>query len=512
MNVEKSLVKRPGWILELTVFVCGAVVMAYEINGSRILAPYIGTSTYIWTSLIGVILGALSVGYWFGGRIADREPNIRVLASAIFVAAGLISFTILIKDIVLQAISQFPGGVEVRSIIAAILLFAPASVALGFVIPYATKLRIADLKESGSVVGRLYALSTVGSIVGTFAAGFVLIPFVGSVRTLYLIAAILFVLSILIAGLTLTRNSVSALLVFVIGISVSEGSSYLLWRSNGLHDIDTEYSRVWVFETSKPESGRKMIAMATDPVYIQSARYLESDELALEYTKFYDLVKAYRPEFKKTLMIGGAGFSYPQAYLEKYQNADIDVVEIDRGMTDIARRFFLLKDDPRLQIFHADGRVFLNSAPAGSYDAILMDAFGSLFSVPFQLTTVEAVREMHRVLKDDGVVIFNIGSAITGDASQFLSSEVATYRQVFSEIHLYKVRPEENDAVSQNLIIVACKTTCPEINESNFSSADPDLFTLLSKRIEAPEMISIPILTDDLAPVERFASIAHSLR
>ena len=171
-----------------------------------------------------------------------------------------------------------------------------------------------------------------------------------------------------------------------------------------------------------------MVAMATDPVYIQSARYLESDELALEYTKFYDLVKAYRPDFNRTLMIGGAGFSYPQAYLKRYPHASIDVVEIDPGMTAIARRFFSLKDDPRLQIFHADGRVFLNSAPAESYDAILMDAFGSLFSVPFQLTTLEAVREMHRVLDGEGVVVFNIGSAIRGPASNFLQAEYATYQ------------------------------------------------------------------------------------
>lgn len=512
MSDETSTAKRPGWILELTVFVCGAVVMAYEINGSRILAPFIGTSTYIWTSLIGVILGALSIGYWFGGRMADREPNIRILASAIFAAASLISFTILIKDIVLQAISQFPGGVEIRSIIAAVLLFAPASIALGFVIPYATKLRIADLKESGSIVGRLYALSTVGSIVGTFAAGFFLIPFVGSVRTLYLIAAVLFVLSILIAGFSFTRNSITAVIVFVLGIGVSEGSSYLLWRTNSLHDIDTEYSRVWIFETTKPDSGQKMVAMATDPVYIQSARYLESDELALEYTKFYDLIRAYRPDFKRTLMIGGAGFSYPQAYLTKYPNAEIDVVEIDPGMTKIARRFFTLKDDPRLQIFHADGRVFLNSAQTASYNSILMDAFGSLFSVPFQLTTIEAVREMHRVLDENGVVIFNIGSAITGDAGLFLHSEVATYKQVFGEVHLYKVRPDAADSVSQNLMIVACKSACPDVDSDDFISSDPELAAMLTKRIDSSHALSIPILTDELAPVERFASIAHSLR
>src|SRR5215203_266420 len=133
--------KTHGISLDAVVFVCGAVVMIFEITGSRVLAPYIGTSTYIWTSLIGVILGALSLGYWLGGRMADRVPKAEVLA--------------------------------------ALILFAPAGIALGFVTPYAVKLRMGSLGEAGRTVGRLYALSTVGSIAGTFLAGFVFIPFLG---------------------------------------------------------------------------------------------------------------------------------------------------------------------------------------------------------------------------------------------------------------------------------------------------------------------------------------------
>ena len=118
-------------------------------------------------------------------------------------------------------------------------------------------------------------------------------------------------------------------------------------------------------------------------------------------------------------MIGGAGYSFPQTHLREYPNATIDVVEIDRGMTEIAKRFFNLTDDPRLTIFHDDGRVFLKRGVSSHYDVIFMDAFGSLFTVPYQLTTIEAVRDMHRLLDGDGVVIFNIGSAISGPSSNF---------------------------------------------------------------------------------------------
>src|SRR5215203_2976074 len=129
------MINLKKFVLEITVFVCGALVMIYEIIGSRILSPYIGTSTYIWTSLIGVILGALSLGYWLGGRMADRVPKAKVLAAAILAASGLIGATILIKDVVLSAIAAAPAGLEFKAVLVALVLFAPAGIALGFVTP-----------------------------------------------------------------------------------------------------------------------------------------------------------------------------------------------------------------------------------------------------------------------------------------------------------------------------------------------------------------------------------------
>ena len=143
------------FILELTVFVCGALVMIYEIIGSRLLSPYLGASTYVWTSLIGVILGAVSLGYWLGGVIADKKPDLKILASVIFFAGGMVSATILLKDLILSFIAQMPFGLEVKSVAAALLLFAPASVLLGFVTPYAVKLKMSALADSGKTVGRL---------------------------------------------------------------------------------------------------------------------------------------------------------------------------------------------------------------------------------------------------------------------------------------------------------------------------------------------------------------------
>ena len=501
-----ALVKR--YVLELTVFVCGAVVMVYEIIGSRIVSPFIGTSTYVWTSLIGVILASLSLGYWLGGRLADRHPEVKILAIVVFVAGGLVSMTILIKDLVLTAVASTPAGLEIKSVFAAILLFAPASIALGLVTPLAIRLKMTAVKDSGSTVGRLYALSTVGSIAGTFAAGFILIPFVGSTRTLYLIATVLFLISFLLAPFAFSRTTLSVLVIFALGIMGNELTSYYQLHTLGLRDVDTEYNRVQIFQATDSRTGRPMRAMMTDPYFVQSVIYLDGEDLFARYTNFYHLVRHLRPQFRRSLMIGGAGYSFPQDYLRKYPEATIDVVEIDPAMTEIAREHFRLQNDPELKIIHDDGRVFLNRSETGTYDAVLMDAFGSLFSVPHHLTTIEAVRQIDRVLDPKGVVIFNIGSALTGESSRFLQAELATYKSVFPFVHVFKVNADSPDERTQNVMIVACKSQCPVIPSE--TGNDPEIARLLSHRYSADIPLDMPVLTDDLSPVEFYNSIAQN--
>jgi spermidine synthase/MFS family permease len=490
--------------LETAVFLCGAVVMVYEIIGSRLVSPYIGSSTYIWTSLIGVILGSLSLGYWLGGRLADRKPNIRQLSSIIFIAAGLISVTTLTKDIFLAAISTTAMMLEIKALIAALVLFAPASIFLGMVTPYAVKLKMLSLAESGRTVGNLYALSTIGSIVGTFAAGFFLVPFVGSVRTLYLISAVLFAVAVILFPLRLSATKIAAVMVFVSGITISEVTRYYLYEQNELIDIDTEHSRVQVFRMTDPITSKPIRAFATDPYFAQSAVFYDSDELVFPYARFYDLVRHFNPDFQRTLMLGGGGFTYPRKFVNTYPQATIDVVEIDPQIEEIARKYFRLNNDPRLKVFHEDGRVFLNRTPPGKYDAIFIDAFASLFSVPYQLTTVEAVQRMSNTLNDRGVVIANIGSSVTGDASHFLQAELATYRAVFPQVLIFKVKPERADSDLQNLILLALKS-----NEPLDQRSDPETATLLSHLYAGTIEAGVPTLTDDLAPVEYYSSLAQ---
>jgi len=247
--------------------------------------------------------------------------------------------------------------------------------------------------------------------------------------------------------------------------------------------------------------------------------FLDSNDLVLEYSRYYHLIRHFNPKIERTLIIGGAGYSFPKEYLRTDPDATLDVVEIDPQMTEIARRFFRLVDDPRLNIIHEDGRMFINRSESGKYDAILMDAFGSLFSVPAHLTTIEAVNHLNRILTDDGVIIFNLGSAITGPASGFLQAELATYRQAFPHVYLFKVNSDYPDEKLQNLIIVASRSSkAPSVVQPNSphspistNAANSTTISLLSNLYTLPLPQAHSILTDDLAPVEHYNSTAQNI-
>ena len=186
--------------LEIVAFFCGAVVMAFEIVGSRMLGPYVGTSMFAWTSIIGVILLSLSVGYFWGGRIADMRPRADILSLFIFISALFIIITLVVKESVLEILLRSIDNIHIVSVIASLVLFAIPSILLGMVSPFAVRIKMKSLEKSGSTVGNLYAISTVGSIVGVFLAGFFLIPTLKITNILMLLAIVLISVSMLLNG------------------------------------------------------------------------------------------------------------------------------------------------------------------------------------------------------------------------------------------------------------------------------------------------------------------------
>ena len=486
------------YILEITVFVCGAVVMVFELTGSRLLAPHVGTSIFVWTSLIGVIMGSLSIGYAMGGWLADKKASANTLALIVLASSVFIGSIFFLQGGVSRLFNPALLGIEWASLLSSLILFAPASILLGMVTPYVIKLKLHDLEKTGRTAGNLYAISTVGSIVGTFAAGFILIPRLGSSNIIFLLSFILIVNSILLSSKFLKIKL--PLIALIILIASANIYAKKIQAQNGFLDIDSQYNRIFVFKSNDYKSGRPTLNLTFDPFGTESAMFLDdNDELVFEYTKFYHLIKHFNPEFKKSLLLGGAAYSFPKDYLKKYPDALLDVVEIDPKLTELAKKYFKLEENPRMRIFHEDGRVFLNSTEE-KYDVIFGDAFQSLYSIPYQLTTKEAVQKKYDILNDGGVVILNIISSIEGEKGKFLRAEYETYKSVFPQAYLFPVRNAENGDELQNIILVAIKSDVKPSFESDNRELNGYLKNHWQKDIEK----DVPILKDEFAPVDYY--------
>lgn len=487
------------YILEIIVFICGAAVMILELVGSRIMAPYLGTSIVVWTSLIGIILGFLSLGYFLGGRMSDQNPSYKMFSAVIFAGAIFIGLIVFIQSIVLNFIQNGMANIYFGAIIATLILFAAPSVLLGMVSPYAIRLKMKDVASSGKTVGNLYAISTIGSIAGTFVAGFFLIPFFGSTKIIFFLSIVLILTSMLAYGKSFVKVKIASVLFLLSCFFVS---AYLnkLNAEYGFIDIDTQYNRVWIYKSIDQKTDRPVLNLTTDPLGRQSGMFLDADDdLVFEYTKYYRLAKHFKHDLQYSLLIGGAAYSYPKDYLRKYPLAKLDVVEIDPELTKLAKKYFNLKDDSRLTIYHEDGRTFLNKTE-NKYDVIFMDAFTAYLSIPYQLTTKQAAQKMFNALSQDGVVLVNIISAIEGEKGKFLRAELATYKAMFPQVYLIPVRDNNDGLRVQNIMLVALKSDI----EPSFVSDDQELNSYLENLWTKEIEMDMPILTDDYAPVDYY--------
>lgn len=488
------------YFLEIIVFLCGAVVMVYELAGSRVLGPYLGTSMFIWTSLIGIILGSLSLGYWVGGRLADRKPQHSALAWIILIAAVCIGMTALVKGIFLGYLPRLIDGLKWQSVVASVFLFAPASIFLGMVSPYSVRLKINTLQTSGTTVGQLYAISTVGSITGTFAAGFWLIPLLGTTNLLVSLAVVLALLSALLFVTARQHGQSAVPFLFIASIIYFLTQSEA--KAHGYVDKDTQYNRVWIYDAVDDATGKPIKFMRINNES-SSAMFLDSKEPVFAYARYYRLAEYFTPGFRSALILGGAAYTYPMYFLEKYPEATIDVVEIDPELTRLARDHFGLKDDPRMRIFHEDARTFINRGDY-KYDVIYGDTFRSLYTLPWHLTTREAMQRYYDLLNDGGCLLVNIISSIEGNAGLFLEAELATARAVFPRVCVYAVMDPSDKKLTQSIVLAAVKSDALPGIEGN----DQELGEYLKHDVTAKIGNALPVLTDELAPVDYYTNRA----
>ncbi|MCU0653353.1 MAG: fused MFS/spermidine synthase [Candidatus Pacebacteria bacterium] len=484
--------------LEIAVFVCGAVVMILELVGSRFLAPHFGTTLYVWSSIIGVILASLSVGYWLGGRVSTVNPGRPVLALIVLTAAFSILALAMVRESILALAVAVASQTDIRlgAFFAAMVMFSLPNVLLGIVSPYAARLKIDQVASSGKAVGNLYAISTAGSIAGTFAAGFWLIGMFGSEQIQVWMAAALAAVSVLIDFKVLKLWQVAMLAAAVVWSAYSGTAA----ADVSVKTFDTSYSRYQVRDI-EVGPGLAIRTLSADKLGTQSAAFLRNgrpnDELVFEYVKYFLLGRHFVTEIKSTLMIGAGAYSFPKKFLLEYPDAAIDVVEIDPKLTEISRQYFDLRDNRRMSIYHEDGRVFLNRNKK-IYDVVYIDTFSSM-SIPFQMATREAALKVYGSLGESGAAMMNIVSAANGDRGKILRSLYATYRDVFPQVYVFSVKGEDLPEVS-NYMLVALKSRTPP----QWTNPDFELNKYLQTRMDQKLENDVPALTDDRAPMEQY--------
>ncbi len=488
--------KRP--FLYGTVFTSGACVMTLEILGARMFAPFLGTSIYVWTSIIGVVMGGLSLGYFIGGKIADRKASENIL-SLILIGGGILTFiTVIEQEVVVYGCSRL-DNIRIGSFFAALIIFGPLNIVLGMVTPVAVKLNYDRSAHIGSSAGSVYAISTIGSIAGTFLAGFWLIPNVGTMELTFGIATVLTLCGI---GIRKYSRGLKAFTFLLVGafilvpfLKINTLKEFMSDFINGpgtvIADVNTKYNRVRIWETKWQGHDVRVFMKWDSTIYKPPKR---RDQLAVQYTRFFRLAEHFTPDFKKALVIGGAGYSFPRYFLKKYPLKTIDVVEIDPGVLDLAKKYFDFQPTTNFRNIVADGRVFLNRNTE-MYDVIYADTSNEA-SIPFQLTTREAMERMYESLNENGSLIMNIISGTEGEKGKFFRAQYHTLKEVFPQIYAFPLW----DKAVWNIILVGSKN--PERKTTR--SEKPGLQYYLTHLYKKEVPRDIAILTDNFAPVEQY--------
>ena len=494
----------------VVVFIASFCTLVIELVAGRIMAPYVGVSLYTWTSIIGVVLAGISIGAYLGGLLADRFPRPSTLGWLLFLS-GIGAFTISPLTNLIGA-AQFQATLMMRILLLTTAIFFIPSCILGMISPVVVKLTLSNLDKTGNVVGKIYAFSTLGSIIGTFATGFYLISWMGT-RNILLTVGMILVLSALIFGGAFIRKKSFAIFLAVFASVVWAFYGYAFKMpldKNTYYFKESDYYTIKVKKYLTKEGKLWTDALVLDNL-IHSINDLNNPQyLDYEYLRIYDEFVGWRTNRKgslKALFIGGGGYTFPHCLEVMYPQAEIDVVEIDPEITKAVHEYLGVPKDSRIRSFNEDGRWFVMNCPEkGKYDFIVGDAFNDL-SIPYHLTTLEFARQMAELLKPDGILMANVIDSF--QKGLFMPSYIRTLEEVFGRgnVHLVFHKPDYEKTGISTCIIVASRRPI-----------DMDDFIAVVKSRKGDQMMShiVPrerlqeylndrpavILTDDYVPVD----------
>jgi spermidine synthase len=478
---------RLGPALTLVVLAAGTGSMTAEIAGARLLQPFFGSSSIVWANVIGLVLGALALGYWLGGRLADRRPSRPVLGSILVCAAALVAAIPFVEKPLLEwgadALDTYSAGEAVGSFVAALVLFAPPVVLLGMVPPFVIRLGVHDVRESGGIAGRVFALSTAGSLAGTFLPALVAIPLVGTQRTL-LCAAL-----VIAAATPLLLGRVAFVLVLAIAalLAVPPG---LVRAGDIVFEGESRYQYVRVVE--EEDGARKLFL--NEGIAIHSLWRADTVLTGGEWDMFLVLPPLLERPVRHVAILGNAGGTTGRAYGVFFPGARIDGVELDPVVSDVGRRYLGLGDNPNLRIVTRDARPFLRRIDK-RYDLILIDTYRQPY-VPFYLATREFFELVRDRLAPGGMVALN--AATVPDDTRLADEIAGTAATVFPQVLQWQ-------ALRLNQLIVGLETPKGADDLDRAAEQLPERIRVLGGLFASdanPAEPSKDPWTDDRAPVE----------
>jgi len=453
--MKKEVVKA-----NIVVFIASFCTLVIELVAGRIMAPYVGVSLYTWTSIIGVVLAGISIGAYMGGLLADRFPRPATLGWLLFLS-GIGAFTISPLTNLLGA-AQFNTTLMMRILLLTTFIFFIPSCILGMISPVVVKLTLSNLAKTGNVVGKIYAFSTLGSIIGTFATGFFLISWMGT-RNILLTVGVILILSALVFGGAFIRKKSFAVFLVVLASLTWAFYGYAFKMPLDEHTYYFKESDYYTIKAKKYliKDGQVWADALVLDNLIHSINDLNNPlYLDYEYIRIYDEVVRWqisRSSSMNALFIGGGGYTFPRCLEIMHPQAQIDVVEIDPEITKVVHDYLGVPRNSRIRSFNEDGRWFvMNSQDQGKYDVIVGDAFNDL-SIPYHLTTQEFAVQMAALLKPDGILMANVIDSFK--KGLFMPSYIRTLEEAFGKgnVHLVFHKPDYENAGISTCIILASK-------------------------------------------------------
>jgi len=479
--------------LPLLVFTVGTGSLGAEIAAVRLLSPYFGASTIVWANTIGIVLVALSIGYWLGGRWADRNPTMRGLCLLALTAAGLLAIVPFLADplldVAVSALDSISAGAFLGSLVGVLGLVAVPVLLLGAVSPYAVRLAVHTVEEAGQVAGRLYALSTAGSLAGTLLSALLFIPLIGTRRTFLVFALAIAVVAV--AGLRPMRRYALAPAAIIVLMALPVGTLKAQTDAGRvIHETDTEYQYARVVERSDGSRALELNEGQAQHSIYNPATTLTGDvwdgHLVLPFTA------RDRPP-RRVAILGNAAGTTSRAYEEFFPDTAVDGVEIDAELSEIGRRYFDM-NNPRLRLHHEDARPWLRRTDE-RYDVISVDAYRQPY-IPFYLATREFFELVRDRLAPGGVLIVNAGHPEDQDDLEKVLT--ASIGEAFPNVVRDPIEPT-------NTLIVASESPLSAANLRERVGSLP--VGLRATAAAAAARVGGPlrdgrVYTDDKAPVE----------